>query len=204
MRGGSRSTIVPSEGRIGRLRARAVAVGLEVDGEDEAYTGRGLEGSAALDEDHALARRDKQIARQIVAHGGLDPRDPRFGVGVLEVGLGEDEAEGRGRASDEGRGALPILPLGGVLIAGDDGPLAVIGSRGGQVDFGHARAHRGQGFFVARHRCLPSRFSKSVAFEIGLAFSRASFISMVALRNLRKVLAAFSKRVRILKKPLFI
>jgi hypothetical protein len=46
-----------------------------------------------------------------------------------------------------------------------------------------------------------SQFKKSVTFEIGFAVSRASCFLLEALRNLRKAKGAFSKVIRLLKKP---
>jgi hypothetical protein len=46
-----------------------------------------------------------------------------------------------------------------------------------------------------------SQFKKSVTFEIGFAVSRASCFLLEALRNLRKAKGAFSKVIRLSKKP---
>jgi hypothetical protein len=66
---------------------------------------------------------------EIAPHRVLDSFDARRGVRFPQVRLGEDQVQCRRRVANHARDAVPVLRLGGVLIAGDHGPLREIDSR---------------------------------------------------------------------------
>ena len=78
----------------------------------------------------------RQHGSEVVFHGGQ--YQGLAGLGLGQVDLGDDEAEGGGGSGGDFVGGLPVGGLGGVLVAGHTGP-------GGAVVFGKVRQQDARG-----------------------------------------------------------
>ena len=78
--------------------------------------------------------RAQQPVGKVAAHRLLDALDARRRIASAQEGFREDQLQGRGRVADLARHPLPVVGLGGVLVAGDHGPLR-------QVDAGPGQEH---------------------------------------------------------------
>ena len=119
---------------------------VEVDHADQAVADLAV-ALAALDVDERILERLKDVLLEILVHGSVDVGDELVDVGGLQVGLGQDEAQGGRRIADGLFHALPILGLGRELVAGDDGPLLHIDVLVGQQDVSGIEAELTE-FFV--------------------------------------------------------
>ena len=119
---------------------------VEVDHADQAVADLAV-ALAALDVDERILERLKDVLLEILVHGSVDVGDELVDVGGLQVGLGQDEAQGGRRIADGLFHALPILGLGRELVAGDDGPLLHIDALVGQQDVSGIEAELTE-FFV--------------------------------------------------------
>ena len=93
-----------------------------------------------LDIEEAVLQGAEQPAVQIGAHGGVDGGDALLHVRGVQPRLGEDEPQGGGGVSHVLLHRLPILGLGGELVAGHHGPLCHIRALLGQEDVGGIEA----------------------------------------------------------------
>ena len=136
-------------GALSRADQRAGAGGevvlVEVDHTNEAVTDLTV-ALAALDVDEGVLERLEDALFEVLAHRGVDVGDELVDVGGLQVGLGQDEAQGGRRVADGLLHALPVLGLRGELVACDDRPLAHIDILLGQQNVGRIKAKLGKLF----------------------------------------------------------
>ena len=136
-------------GALSRADQRAGAGGevvlVEVDHTNEAVTDLTV-ALAALDVDEGVLERLEDALFEVLAHRGVDVGDELVDVGGLQVGLGQDEAQGGRRVADGLLHALPVLGLRGELVACDDRPLAHIDILLGQQNVGRIKAKFGKLF----------------------------------------------------------
>ena len=118
---------------------------VEVDHADQAVADLAV-ALAALDVDERILECLKDVLLEILVHGGVDVGDELVDVGGLQVGLGQDEAQGGRRVADGLLHALPVLGLRGELVACDDRPLAHIDILLGQQNVGRIKAKFGKLF----------------------------------------------------------
>ena len=83
-------------------------------------------GLLALHIDEGGGQRLKDALIQIVRHGGVDVGDELVHIGGLQIGLRQNEAQRGGGVAHLLLHRLPVLRLGGELIAGHHGPLGHI------------------------------------------------------------------------------
>ena len=129
-----------------RAGAGGKVVLVEIDHADQAVADLAV-ALAALDVDERILERLKDVLLEILVHGGVDVGNELVDIGGLQVGLGQDEAQGGRRIADGLFHALPILGLGRELVAGDDGPLLHIDVLVGQQDVSGIEAELTE-FFV--------------------------------------------------------
>ena len=136
-------------GALSRADQRAGAGGevvlVEVDHTNEAVTDLTV-ALAALDVDEGVLERLEDALFEVLAHRGVDVGDELVDVGGLQVGLGQDQAQGGRRVADGLLHALPVLGLRGELVACDDRPLAHIDILLGQQNVGRIKAKLGKLF----------------------------------------------------------
>ena len=116
-------------GLFGRTDQRAgaclVLIGLEVDGGDQTAARCGSAGET-LGQDETGRQLTQGAVGQITLHGGIDVCDALCDIILLQIDLRQRDAECGRRVADGAVGLRPVFRLGGVLVAGDDGPLAKI------------------------------------------------------------------------------
>ena len=88
---------------------------------------------------------------QILIHGPVDGGDPIFHVRGGQSRLGEDQPQGRGRVPHGLLDRLPILRLGGELVAGHHRPLRQVDPPGDQ----HVRRGEAQRLVPRIHAAVP-------------------------------------------------
>ena len=74
----------------------------------------------------------EDVPGQIVVHGAVDVGNVLVHVGIVELALGQDQAQGAGRVAGNAVHLLPVLGLGCELVAGHHGPaghVAVLGQQ---------------------------------------------------------------------------
>ena len=89
----------------------------------------------ALDVEEGIRQGLENALVQIPLHGGVDVGDVLVHIGVIQLGLRQDQPQGGGGVAHVLLHSLPILRLGGELVAGHHGPLAHVGVLG-QEDVG--------------------------------------------------------------------
>ena len=117
---------------------------IEVDHADESVADLTV-ALAALDVDEGVLERLEDALFEVLAHRGVDVGDELVDVGGLQVGLGQDEAQGGRRVADGLLHTLPVLGLRSELVACDDRPLAHIDILG-QQNVGRIEAKLGKLF----------------------------------------------------------
>ena len=142
-------------GALSRADQRAGAGGevvlVKVDHTDQAVADLAV-ALAALDVDQGVLERLEDAFIEILGHGGVDIGDEFVDVGGLQVGLGQDEAQGGRRIADGLLHALPIFGLRGELVAGNNSPLAHIHILG-QQNVGRIEAELGKLFVHGGSSC---------------------------------------------------
>ena len=91
----------------------------------------------ALHVDHGPGQGFEPPLPDVPGHGGVDVHDVHLHLGAVQAALGQDEPQGGGGAAHPLLHPLPILGLGGVLVAGHHRPLVVVAVLG-QEDIGGA------------------------------------------------------------------
>ena len=81
-------------------------------------------GLGALDVDDGVRAGLEDVPGQIVLHRAVDVGDVLLHVGVVELALRQDQPQGGGGVPHDAVRLLPVLRLGGKLVAGHHGPLA--------------------------------------------------------------------------------
>ncbi len=112
----------------GRGRAEMIIVILQIERHYEALAGArpaGITGG----QHNARGQLLQNAVRKVLAHCIVDRADAAFYVRLLQVNLGQGEAQGRRRAADLTVKLLPVFRLGGILVAGDHGPFCKVGTR---------------------------------------------------------------------------
>ena len=82
----------------------------------------------------------KEAVRQVFAHGGVDGGNALLHVRGVQPRLGENEPQGGGGVPYQGLHRLPVLRLGGELVAGHHGPAGHVRALLGQEDVGGIEA----------------------------------------------------------------
>ena len=114
--------------------ARGEVILVQIHHADEAVADLTV-GLPALDVEKGIRKGLENALVQIPLHGGVDVRDVLVHVGVIELGLRQDQPQGGGGVAHVLLHGLPILRLGGELVAGHHGPLFHVGVLG-QEDVG--------------------------------------------------------------------
>ena len=89
-------------------------------------------GLLALHIDQGVAQGLEHALVHIFLHGGVDVPNELIHIGSLQIGLGQDQAQGGGGVAHLLFHGLPILRLGGELVAGHHGPLGHVAILGHQ------------------------------------------------------------------------
>ena len=79
-----------------------------------------------LDVDQGVCQRTEDASVQIILHGRVDPGDVFIHIGLIEFCLRQNQPQGGGGVAHRFLHCLPVLRLGGKLIAGHYGPLGHI------------------------------------------------------------------------------
>ena len=119
--------------------AGGVVVLLQVHRRHQAGPDRPV-GLGALDVDDGLAVGGEDVPGQVVLHGAVDGGDVLVHVGVAQLALRQNQAQGGGSVSGDAVRLLPVLRLGGKLVAGHHGPPVHVGAGLGQQDVGGLHA----------------------------------------------------------------
>ena len=80
-------------------------------------------GLGTLDVEQGVRQRLEHALIQIRLHGAVDGRDMAVHIRVVQLRLRQDQPEGGGGVSHRVLHRLPVLRLGGELVAGHHGPL---------------------------------------------------------------------------------
>ena len=80
-------------------------------------------GLGPLDVEQGLRQGPEHALREIPVHGAVDVRDVLVHIRVVQLGLRQDQPEGGGGVPHRVLHRLPVLRLGGELVAGHHGPL---------------------------------------------------------------------------------
>ena len=102
--------------------AGGIVICIQIDHADKARADRAVF-QRALDIDERILERFKHARVEIFLHRAVDQRRVRSLLRRAQLGLGQDEVDGRGRALCVLAHTLPICGVGGKLVAGDDRPL---------------------------------------------------------------------------------
>ena len=113
-------------------------IGIQIHHTNQAMTDAAI-GLLALDVNKALGHGLKDTAVQIFLHRSVDIADDALHIGILQLGLGEDQTQSRGISAHLLLHRLPVFRLGGELVAGHHSPLVHILSLGHQ-DVGGIKA----------------------------------------------------------------
>ena len=122
---------------------RRIAVALQVEGRDQTLA-RGGVGRAPVDQHEAGLQGPQHPLPEVALHVIMDGADAPAAARGLQEGLGEDQAQGGGAVAHEARRLLPVLRVGGVLVAGDDRPLLQAHVRARQQHAGYAQTDVGE------------------------------------------------------------
>ena len=115
---------------------------LQIDAGQQAIAGAG--GRLPPGEDEAVRHGHAHGIAKVDAHGAVDLADAL--LALLQIDLRQHDAQRRGRVADERLHAVPVVRLGGKLVAGHHGPLLVIQPVRGKEDL-----PRGQGDVAVFH-----------------------------------------------------
>ena len=161
------------DGRLGRADRRGaallVAVGLQVDLADHAGAEDAV-GLHTLDIDQGIVIAGEEPLRHVAVHGAADGLDPVLHVRLLEIDLGQHEAEGRGGILDIVGRLLPIAGVAGELVTGDDAPplgeVDVLDvTRQEDVCRGKDLLHKARSFLLARKGQHISLYQYSIVWD---------------------------------------
>ena len=108
-----------------RSRAGGVLIGLQIDREHDTAARAGA-ARPALGQDDARGQGAQRAVRDVTAHGLVDARGAVGDVVVLQIDLGQGQAQGRGRVPDDAVRLGPVFGLRGILVAGDDRPFGEV------------------------------------------------------------------------------
>ena len=121
-----------------RAGAGGEVVSVQIHHADKAVADASV-GLLALDVNQGVGQRFKHAVGHVLAHGGVDIVNVLVHVGGLQIGLGQDETQRGGCVAHLLLHRLPVLRLGGELVAGHHGPLGHVLLLG-QQDVGGIKA----------------------------------------------------------------
>ena len=112
-----------------RVRPRLVVVGGQIRHAHQSPANAAVV-QGALHVNHGSRQGFKPPLPDIPGHGGVDVHDVDLHLGAVQAALGQDQPQGGGGAAHPLLHPLPVLGLGGVLVAGHDRPFVVVAVRG--------------------------------------------------------------------------
>ena len=120
---------------LGRADERAGAGGevvcVKVDHADQTVADAAV-GLLTLDIEQGLRQQGKDVVGEVFVHRAVDACDIFVHVGILQLRLRQDQAQGGRGVADLLLHGLPVFRLRGELVTGHDGPLCHILSLGQQ------------------------------------------------------------------------
>ena len=119
-------------------RTLGIIVCFEVESDDKAVAGLSVNGAAGENEALALVFEDALL--NIFVHSLADGGNALRFAGLFEIDLGEHQAEGGRRVADDLLALVPVIGLGGVLIARDASPFGEVDALRGHHKLRHGNA----------------------------------------------------------------